>query len=330
MYSLLKISDHEHSGRLRPHEHTSYLPLIVLVAIVGVLLIIFSSSTIFAADPPPQSGSVGLTGVMPSTPPKTAATITTPTNGQHFSSLPITVSGSCPDGTFVEIYKNNIFAGSTPCDSNGDFSASIDLLYGQNSLVAQVYDVLNQAGPQSNTVTVFYDASPTQLASIVNLDLSGAQLLLSTNAVYHGTFPGQVLNVPISIIGGVAPFAVNVDWGDSSNKVIPRGDNSVFNASHVYQKPGIYKITLQGSDIKQQVAYLTVAAIVNGQPSVIATTNVSTISKSGLSKLLVLWPLYAIVVTLVVSFWIGERHEKHVLTAAAQLPTLGNSSHQPV
>src|SRR5579862_1378221 len=104
MYSLLKISDHEHSGRLRPHEHTSYLPLIILLIVVGVLMFGFTT-TIFAADPPPQSGSIGLNGTVPSSPPKTAATITTPSNGQHFSNLPITVSGSCPQGTFIEIYK---------------------------------------------------------------------------------------------------------------------------------------------------------------------------------------------------------------------------------
>src|SRR5579862_2643743 len=174
MYSLLK---HEHSGRLRPHEHTSYLPLVILVVVVGALMLGFTS-TIFAADPPPQSGSIGLNGTVPSAPPTVAATITTPTNQQHFSTLPITVAGSCPSGTFIEIYKNNIFAGSTPCNSNGTYSASIDLLYGQNILYAQVYDVLNQAGPESNSVTVFYDATAPLLASLSSLDLSGAQLLL--------------------------------------------------------------------------------------------------------------------------------------------------------
>jgi hypothetical protein len=324
MHAQLKISKNEHTGHIRPHEHTSYFVLGVIVLLVGIILVSFSVRTIAAGNPPPQSGSVGLTGSVPTTPPKIAATINASLNGQHFTTSPITVSGTCSPGVLVEIYKNNIFGGSTPCGAAGTYSISVDLLYGQNSLVAQVYDVLNQSGPQSNTVTVYYDSSSPLAAPASSLNFSGSQLLLNTNAVYRGTFPNQVLNVPISVIGGVAPFAINVEWGDSSNKIIPVSDNTTFNAAHTYNKPGTYKITLQATDSKQQVAFLTVAAIVNGQPGVISTSNISYVSKASANKLLVLWPLYAIVVTLVVSFWMGERREKHVLNAAAApQPSLG-------
>jgi hypothetical protein len=314
MYDKLKISHHRHSGRLQAHEHTSYIPLAFLVFIVGCVLAGFSVSSMVAGDPPPQSGSIGLSGTMPSVPPKVAATITTPSPQQHFNSSPITVSGNCPVGTLIEIYKNDIFAGSTPCDSSGSYSLQIDLLYGQNSLTAQVYDVLNQAGPASSPIIVFYDASPPSAASATLLNFTGTQLLLNTTAVYRGTFPGQVLNVPTSIVGGIAPFAVNVEWGDSNNTVIPVSDNSTFNASHDYQRPGTYEIRLQATDSQRQVAFLTVAAIVNGQPSVLTATNTANVSQSYLNKLLVLWPLYAVAATLVISFWMGERHEKRILS----------------
>ena len=327
MHAQIKISQHEHTGRLRPHEHTSYFLLALLVTAVGVMLMAFSALA-FAADPPPQSSSIGLTGTLPAKPPKVAAVITVPKGQQHFTTSPITVSGTCPAATLVEIYKNNIFAGSTPCTDAGTFSLQIDLLYGANSLTAQVYDVLNQAGPLSDPVNVFYDATQAQAASLSFLNFSGAQLVLNTTAIYRGSFPRQTLNVPINIIGGTQPFAVNVQWGDSSNKIIPRGDNSTFNASHSYQKAGTYKITVQATDSQQQVAFLTVAAVINGQPSAIAITNVSNVSKPLLNKLLVLWPLYAIIVTLVVSFWMGERREKRILAEAIarQQLTLGAGS----
>jgi hypothetical protein len=332
MYEKLKISEHQHSGRIRPHEHTSYLPLALLVLLVGGILAGFSVSVVSAGSPPPESGSVGLNGTVPETPPKTAATITTPKAGQHFTTSPVTISGTCPTGTLVEIYKNNIFAGSTPCDNSGNYSVQVDLLYGENSLTAQVYDILNQAGPMSGPITVFYDATPPQTAGLSLLDFSGTQLVLNTNAVYRGTFPGQLLNVPINVIGGTAPFAVNVEWGDSSNKIIPVSNNSTFNASHIYQKPGSYKVTLQATDSQQQVAFLTTAVIVNGQPSVIAVSNISNVSKSPLNKLLVLWPLYAITITLVVSFWMGERREKKILAVvtAQQNPPLNIIPHHPM
>lgn len=325
MYKHLKIIEHQHTGRLRPHEHTSYVFLALLVVVVGVFLAVFSVST-FAADPPPQAGSVGLTGTLPAKPPKVAATITSPKSQQHFGSSPITVSGTCPSATLVEIYKNNIFAGSTPCGNDGNFSVSIDLLYGPNSLTAQVYDVLNQAGPTSDPVDIFYDATAPQAGGLSFLNFSGSQLVLNSSGIYRGAFPGQTLNVPITIIGGLGPYAVNVEWGDSSNKIIPRSDNSVFNASHIYKKPGTYRITIEATDSQQQVAFLTVAAIINGTPGAISTINISSVSKSPTNKLLVLWPAYAMVATFVASFWMGERREKRILAAArvAQEPMFGN------
>ena len=187
----------------------------------------------------------------------------------------------------------------------------------------------NQAGPISNPVTVFYDVTPPLTASLSPLNFSGTELILDTNAVYRGTFPGQVLNIPISIVGGVAPFAININWGDSTNEVIPRSNNSTFNASHIYQKAGTYAITLQASDSQQQVAFLTVAAIVNGQPGVISASNIALTQKPPENELLVLWPLYAIVATLVVSFWVGEQREKRILATsmAQQNLTIGMTPH---
>src|SRR5665213_1639885 len=336
MYGPLKLSQHKHSGRLRPHEHTSYIPLACLVVVVGLLLAVSSVSTFAAGDPPPQANSVSLTGSVPAPPPKVAAVITSPRDQQHFSTSPATISGTCPAGTLVEIYKNDIFAGSSLCDSKGTFSLQVDLLYGQNSITAQVYDSLNQAGPVSKPVIIFYDATPPQGAPLEFLNFSGSQLLLDTDAVYRGTFPGQTLNVPVAIIGGAEPFAVNVEWGDSNNQIIPRGNNTVFNASHVYQKAGTYQIVLQATDSQQRVAFLTVAAIVNGQPSTVLTA-AGTTSKPAANKLMVLWPLFAIVATLVVSFWMGERREKRILGAAnaaapipIQTPPLGPVPHAQV
>lgn len=323
MFEKLKISPHEHSGQLRPHEHTSYAPLALLVLIVGVILAVISFYTFADAATPyngPEAGSVGLSGTMPSAPPKVAATISSPANGQHFATSPIAVKGTCPKGTLVEIYKNNIFGGSTPCEDDGTFSLQIDLLFGKNVLKAQVYDSLNQAGPESVIVTVFYDASLAQAAPATFLNLSGSQLLLNTDAAFRGNFPNQALNVPITVIGGTAPYAINVQWGDSTNQLISRSDNTTFNATHAYKKPGTYKITLQATDHNQLVAFLTVAAIINGKPdTLVASTN----TNPPVNKLLVLWPLFAVIATAVMSFWIGERREKRVLGDGNKVQTPG-------
>ncbi|HET9174065.1 MAG TPA: PKD domain-containing protein [Candidatus Saccharimonadales bacterium] len=313
MFLWLKLSHHKHTARQISHEYTSYVSLALLLVVVGLALV---GSTIASASPGPQSGSVALNGVMPEPPPTKAATIDAPGSSQHFGSTPVTVSGTCPANTLVEIYKNDIFAGSTPCDSNGRYEVKVDLLGGQDILIARVYDVLNQAGPDSNAVTVFYDALPPQASSLAPLNFGSSQLVLSTDAVYRGLFPGHPLSMPLNVLGGTPPYAINIQWGDSTNSVVPRSDNLTFTVQHTYQRPGTYQITIQASDAQGRVAFLTIAAIVNGQPAVIPTANTT---KTSTNKLLMLWPLYTASVAVVVSFWLGERREKHILGGSGPL-----------
>jgi len=274
--------------------------------------------TTYAATPynGPESSSIGLTGTMPGKPPEVAATINTPNDQQHFSTTPISVSGSCPKNTVVELFKNDIFAGSSPCSDAGIYSVEIDLLYGKNVLMARVYDSLNQAGPDSNLVTIFYDALPAQAGPIASIDTGGAQLLINTDAVFRGSFPEQELKVPISILGGTPNYAVNIQWGDSTNKVVPRNDNVSFTTSHVYSKAGTYQASIQASDAKGRVAYLSFAVIVNGQS---VLDSAGSISSASTNNLLVLWPLYVGAIAVVASFFIGEKREKRILAVRGLL-----------
>jgi hypothetical protein len=304
--SWLRLIHHDHSGRLRAHEHTSYLPLAILMLVVGFALTMYSVS---AAPPPPAEGSIGLTGTVPGPPPAVAAVITSPTDGQHFTSSPITVAGTCPLNTLVEIFKNDIFAGSTLCNEDGKFTLNVDLLFGKNVLIARVYDALNQAGPDSKPVTVFYDLLTPQTGPLTSLDFEGTQLLLNTDAVYRGLFPEKSFEMPVDILGGTPPYALNFQWGDANNKIVSRADNLPFTVGHMYSKAGTYQISIQATDAVGRVAFLGVAAIVNGQPELppgVAPTEQP-------NQLLLLWPVYTSTIAILISFWLGERREKKVL-----------------
>jgi hypothetical protein len=313
MLSWLKLSHYSHSWKLRPHEHTSYFPLLMLLLVVGISL---TTLTSYAQSPPPALSSVGLSGTVPADPPTQGATVQSPNNLSHFSATPITISGECPKSTIIQIFKNDIFAGSTPCKDDKTFSMQIDLLIGENTIFAKVYDALNQTGPDSSPITVYYDALPNQSPGITTLDFSGAQLLLNTDGVFRGVFPNQELKVPIDVLGGTLPVAVNILWGDSTNKVVPRNSNQGFTEGHVYTKPGTYQISLQASDANGKLAFLSVAAIVNGQPNVLGTVSTSSNSKTDaiIASLFALWPLYTGAVAVVISYWYGERREKKLLS----------------
>lgn len=316
MIGRLGLLHHTHTGKLRPHEHTAYAPLAIMLLFLSMPLGAMTVSAI-GVRPGPSSGSIGLSGTVPSVPPKTAATIQTPANNTHFSISPVTIAGSCPTGTLVEIYKNDIFAGSAPCTPQQTFSLQADLMFGQNKVVARVYDDLNQPGPDSASLTLFYDALPAQSASSSNLYFGGSQILLNTNAVFRGTFPGQNLTIPIDILGGTAPYAMNIEWGDSKNQVVSLASSAAYNANHVYDKAGTYRITIQATDATGRVAFLTITAIVNGQAVTIASTlpsgSGSGITSGPLATVLMLWPLYTATFAVVVSFWLGERREKSIL-----------------
>lgn len=328
MHDRLKISHRRYSGRYLPHKHTSYASLAFLLLVSAVLLASITVDT-FAyqygdPNPPPIQGSVGLSGKVTEPPPKVAAVITSPNNGQVFDTTPITVRGTCPKTTIVELFKNDIFAGSTICQDDGTFKLDIDLLYGSNKLVARVYDALDQAGPDSNIVTVTYSAVPAQGAPIDASNPNNLQMLLHASPVYRGAFPGQSLAVPIEIIGGKPPFALSVDWGDNKTDLISRGDNVVFNASHTYARAGTYSVVLKGTDANGRVAFLTIIIIVNGKAVTVGGTGTSGSPAGQIiikNQLVLAWPLLAILIIMVTSFWLGERREKHKLKVEGQLIT---------
>lgn len=307
----IKTSPSLHNEKNNPHERASYgfLALALLFAMLPLLAFTASAATPYTG---PESGSIGLQGSVPSKPPTTAARINTPSSGQRFATSPVTIAGTCPENTLVEIFKNDIFAGSTSCSATGSFTLDVDLLFGENSIIARVYDALNQAGPDSNKVVIYYDALPAQSSGLNTLDFGGPQLLINTNAVFRGAFPGQEISIPIDIIGGTPPYAINIQWGDATNKIVSRGDNLTFYTQHTYQKPGIYQISIQATDKNGKVAFLTVASIVNGQPDVESTAT-TVAKKDTLGRLLVLWPLYTSTIAILVSFWLGERRERSVL-----------------
>lgn len=249
----------------------------------------------------PQDGSLGITGTIPSEPPTQGATISNPTNGQVFNNIPITVSGLCPSGLLVKIFDNNVFMGSTMC-VNGSYSIQISLFSGRNDLVARVFDSLDQAGPDSNIVTITFNDS--------QFNTTGSALLtLTSDYARKGANPGQTLVWPIIISGGTGPYALSIDWGDGKPADLRSVQfPGVVDLSHVYDTAGIYTVTIRAVDRNGLTAYLQVVAIANGaisqnsqgdgdEPSIITRTRV-------------LWlPAALMIPLLLVSFWLGRKYE---------------------
>lgn len=247
-----------------------------------------------------ESGSFGLEGRISSPPPTTGATISVPGNGQSFSTMPVTVSGLCPGDLLVKLFKNNVFAGSAQC-RNGSYSLLIDLFSGQNELVARVYDTLDQAGPDSNHVTVTFADARSGTASRPSL---------TSNFAKRGANPGQELPWPIVLTGGSGPYAVSVDWGDGKQQdLFSLGFPGPFEIKHIYDTPGVYNIIVKASDRDGGQAFLQLVGVANGPLSQDQQQGAAN-DKAGGTKTIILWQPAAIMIPMMLgTFWLGRKYE---------------------
>ncbi|HEX7962986.1 MAG TPA: PKD domain-containing protein [Candidatus Saccharimonadales bacterium] len=282
-------------------------------ALVAGVLLLTTSASANIPPPGPASGSSGLQGTVKTPAPKDAATITTPTNGQSFGKMPITVAGLCTSGLLVKVFSNNVFVGSAQCN-NGSYSMQVTLFDGTNELVARIFDALDQPGPDSATVTVTYNNS--QFAG------GGApQFTLSSLYALRGANPNEQLNWPIIINGGTAPYALSVDWGDGKAATLysePFAGNVIIN--HTYNSAGTYVVIVKGTDKDGQTAFLQLVGQANG-----AVTQSSTKANGKESTVItitkVLWIPAALCIPLIaVSFWLGRRYELAALRRHLERP----------
>ena len=273
-------------------------------ASLAILLALLAVAPVSAGPFPPQSGSgsIGIQGEISTAPPTRGATIAVPSNGAVFTSVPITVSGLCPTSLLVKIFSNNVFVGSVFC-ANGSYSVQVDLFSGQNQLVARVYDSLDQAGPDSNIVTVtFNDAQFAQF---------GTHVELTSNFAERGAPPNQELDWPIIISGGNAPYAISVDWGDGSpTDLMSQAAPGEFTIKHTYKSSGIYKVIVKATDKNNGEAFLQLVAVATGS----AQNNSKGSGGNSLIKIEVLWwPALVMLPLIVAAFWVGRRHELYTL-----------------
>jgi hypothetical protein len=110
--------------------------------------------------------------------------------------------------------------------------------------------------------------------------------------------------------GGVAPYAVSIDWGDKAkNDVQSVASPGEFIIKHSYDSAGVYKILVKASDKNGAVTYLQLVGVGNGAiDSLSAVAGAS--ASIGTAKTAVLWQPAALALPLIgVTFWLGKKHE---------------------
>ena len=268
--------------------------------IAAVFVMVVMSSVVSAQVENPQTGGVGLQGKISSPPPKNAPTISSPTNGQFLSSIPVEVRGICSGDLLVKLYKNNVFSGSDQC-RGGSYSITIDLFSGRNELIARHVDELDQQGPDSNMVAITFNDGATR---------PNISERITVTSVYarRGANPTQTLTWPILISGGTPPYAVSVDWGDGSAadvySVTLPGE---FTIKHVFAQAGVYRALIKVSDKNGNIGFLQLTAIANGE---VKDAKVAGAIESGKTITKILWqPVVLAIPFVITTFYLGKKYE---------------------
>lgn len=305
-----RINPYHHTGKPLPHHHTSYAALTFLLLWISIIL--GGLTTGVTAE------SYKVNAVVNGPKPTVAAQILSPANSYHTSVIPTNISGSCQKGMLVNIYKNEVLAGAVLCSSGGAFTLPIDLFIGRNDLVARVYSPSNQAGPDSAVVTVYYDPPgfPSSLLTGGSSINGHGNVVIKSDSVYRGNYTGEDSSWQLDLEGGLPPYAVNVDWGDGQNDLVSRTGPGAFTIKHVYHQAGTgYKssfiVTVKATDAEGSAGYLQLVTIISDKAIV-----GSLATPSG-SRLLLAWPIVILAIFVVISYWLGEVHEKRVLKQRA-------------
>jgi hypothetical protein len=306
----------KHIARMSVGQRDAGYAVLVL-AMLGAGWLAVTNSQPALADPscgttttPACSGSYVVAAVVPPPRPDKPAIITSPSGGQTYTDNPVTVEGTCPAGSLVKVFANGILVGSVICSSNGHFSIPVDLVIGRNDLTALAFNTLDQEGPAGNTVTVTLNQPPGGPGF-------STELILQSVNYYRGTKPGEEITWPIEIVGGLAPYAVSIDWGDGTTDLVTRLAPGSFTVKHTYKKAGTgylntFPLIIKATDAAGHHAYLQLTTIVN-DPTGANSTDKAAPAQNGLSKLIVIWPLWIVLLLMIISFWLGERREKHIM-----------------
>lgn len=138
--------------------------------------------------------------------------------------------------------------------------------------------------------------------------------LISVGCIYRNIFAGETLALPVTIKGGLAPYALIADWGDSKQDLVTFHDNNEHMLEHTYAIAGFHQISLKVTDSNGITAQTQTVVTVNGTTTPAPVTPGDKIVDTAKS----VWvnasvPLYIAAVALALGFWIGEIFQRVML-----------------
>lgn len=200
-------------------------PITVMVILcVGVLIIGWTAHVI--------GDYYTLTAKVAAPPLPDGAVITSPAEATVLAKTPVDVTGTCPDSSYVKLTRNGTFSGVAWCAADNTYLITTDLYAGQNVLQAQDYNITDDAGPSTPSVTVTYNppappptknpgttsgsssktSTPKSTTPTTTTSTSSSPLLLSGDFHYQAYFTGRNYAWTLHVSEGKVPYSVVTSW----------------------------------------------------------------------------------------------------------------------
>lgn len=169
--------------------------------ILAISLFILGGSYLFVLPVAAQveQGDINITATVYGPPPTTQAVIVQPLDGTTLETTPLVVQGTCGPDLLVRVFDNNVLAGSIVCATDGTFTMNITLNIGENVLTALNYDIQDQPGPTSPSVTITVTPPPDVIEEdqpVGTID-NDTVVLETENTTPRGTTATDNADVPL-------------------------------------------------------------------------------------------------------------------------------------
>lgn len=205
--------------------------------------------------------------VVPYATPSQAAVIHTPVSGATVSSALQQVSGSCENiapPAVVSIWRDAHILGSVNC-SSGSFQLTVQLLPGQNNLIARTSNANGIFGSDSTVTGVTYTApvvvtplspgllvptNPSQQEAAANAGSQTGLTLTTLEPFSVITSNNATVTIRVIIAGGENPYDLTLNWGDGSTETKKIDKAGTYEFTHAYHTQKGYTVYVRVRDVR--------------------------------------------------------------------------------
>ena len=250
----------------------------------GVLLVVLVLGAVFLPAHT-LAGSYDVSASIAFPLPTQAATLNHSSPGNKVQNAALRLSGSCQllyPISVVSVWSDNGMLGSTLCGGS-TFNLMVSLNPGNNTIRSRTANLSNIYGPDSELVSIYYDASKpvpapaepqkpaeglSRQETVAFNQGAAADLNMETSAPFYTLSAENEVQIAVTVGGGQAPYTLELNWGDGSTDTRTLEAAGTYTFAHRYIESNSYNVITKFKDVKGAATQLTFAVASPKSPEV--------------------------------------------------------------